>query len=148
MTYRLSIACRLLAAAAWICTLAWFAFATLAAWGFTPGSLLLWSLPAVLLMRLTLRWWAEVGSPIAPETRAWLMRIWRNLAIAAGAYYVLILLTGWALGDLGWYEAAIGISWLVFGTVCAVFPVAVSGWAIARSLRLRASGTAHPEAAV
>src|SRR5262245_16336957 len=136
MTRNLSIACRLLAIAAWVATLAWFALATIGAWWFTPGSMLLWSLPAALLMRLTLRWWADVGSPVAGKTREWFMRTWRKLSVAAASYYALILLTSWAFGDYRWYEAAILLTWIGFGAVCAVFPVLVTGWAITRSLRL------------
>ena len=139
MEHDLSIGCRLLAVVAWAAALAWFALATVASWGFTPGSLLLWTVPAWPLLRLTLDRWGRVGRPLAPAARARLERAWRALALASLAYHLLIMLVGAVAGDARWFEVGFGWTLLVLGAVCGAFPAAVSGWAVWRTLRLRAA---------
>ena len=136
-----SIACRLLAAAAWLVALIWFALTTIASWGFSPIGLLLWSLPAWFILEATFNWWARLGVPVAPQTGRWLRKTWRRLVLAAASFYVAIAVAGWLVGDrepLGTvFEIAFWTGWAVLGALCLVFPVAVSGWAIWRSLRVQ-----------
>src|SRR5688572_3969938 len=114
MRLTLSVGCRILAVMAWVITLAWFALATAAGWGYTPGGLVLWSGPALLLLHLTTEWWARVGHPLSPSIHSWLMRIWRNLFTAAIVGTAVAAVVGAAFGDARWFE------WL-FAAVLLVF---------------------------
>jgi len=56
-----SPACRWLASAAWTLSLGWFWLATAVSWGFTPGAMLTWTLAALPLAFLTVRWLEQSG---------------------------------------------------------------------------------------
>jgi len=56
-----SPACRWLASAAWALSLGWFWLATAVSWGFTPGAMLTWTLAALPLAFLTVRWLEQSG---------------------------------------------------------------------------------------
>ena len=58
--------CRALATGAWVGALVCFGIATVGSWGFVPGGMLLWSVPALVVADRTEAPDGSAGAPPAP----------------------------------------------------------------------------------
>jgi hypothetical protein len=126
--------CRWLASIAWMLSLGWFWLVTLGSWGFTPGALLMWTLLALPLAWLTVRWLKQRGR--APSHR---------LVAVAGSTWVVLCVGAILLGYFADAPFWDGIELQAFVPVLvlyALFPLIVTCMAIVlawrNSPRLRA----------
>lgn len=119
--------CRWFASVAWLLSLGWFCLATIASWGLTPGGMLPWTVIALPLAWLTIRWLKQGGRE--PSHR---------LITVAGSTWVLLFAGVVLLGFYGDDPMWDGIELEVFGIVEIVyglFPLIVTCIAIVHAWR-------------
>lgn len=121
--------CRWLALAAWFLPLVLFFFGWVLSWGYTPGAWVYWSLAAYPLGNATAGWLSRNGTPVPPDQLAFVRKTWIRLAWVQVAFTLL----AWTLGDHG--EGLLIALWIPMMLAYAIYPIAVSGWAMWLSLR-------------
>jgi hypothetical protein len=107
----------------------WFYIALVVSWGYTPGAWFYWTLAAYPLGNGTMRWLERNETPVPAHHVALTQKWWVRLAWFQLGFTVF----AWAAGDHG--EAIFATVWAPMMWAYAIYPAAVTGWAIWVSLR-------------
>jgi hypothetical protein len=120
--------CRSLALVAWLLSLGLYWVGYVGSWGFGIAAMAYWSIAALPIAWLTVRWLRRLGAPWKPWERTWILVPWLTLLIVQVPLWL-------APDDPVWD----GHEWLwaYLDRACMFFPPAVVVWALQRILLTR-----------
>jgi hypothetical protein len=124
---------KLLVLLAWVGASVWFAMCYAVTWGFLPIAMVYWSAVAAPLAGLTVVWLRRLGQPVSSRGTRWTAAVWAALMVIQ---VPLFIAADHPLWDQSYAEWAL----LVLFWLCVAFPLAITGWAIARVARASSAG--------